>query len=191
MVTAADPASPEEQWVGPLEQVDTVESADPEGLAYVRGVAAVPIVPRPRRDDTGAYPAATAAPASPVAPSPPRGMVVRWRWRRLRAGAGWSWTGGSFMVVCWGIWAITLRGGDLLGPVLTLALVFATAGLVFTVCRLLGRAVLENTLGRVRHSAWPSHLTAGGFMTLAGLAFLQQTWWVANGWQWLVDRLVP
>ncbi len=160
----------------------------PGGLAYARGVASVP--PRPRSDLTGMDAVGTAD-DRPLVPEPPRGMVVRRRWRQLRAGAGWSWTGGSFAVVCWGIWAITLRDSGVVGPVLALALVFATAGLVFTVSRLLGRAVLENGLGRQRRSAWPSHLAAGGFLTLAGFAFLQQTWWIANGWNWLVDRLLP
>lgn len=170
--------------VGPFGQ-------DKSAPAYARGVAAVPASPRPRRDDTGVLPYGDAAASAPRVPEPPRGMVVRRRWRQLRAGAGWTWTGGSFAVVCWGVWAVSLRGNDLLGPVLSLVLVFATAALVFTVSRLLGRAVLENALGRVRRGAWVSHLAAGGFLTLAGLAFLQQTWWVANGLSWLTEHLLP
>lgn len=169
----------------------SVGLAEPTGPAYVRGVASVPAAPRRRWDDSGALPYGGDEPARARVPEPPRGMVVRRRWRQLRAGAGWSWTGGSFVVVCWGVWAVSLRGGDLLGPVLALALVFATAGLVFTVSRLLGRAVLENMLGRQRRSAWPSHMAAGTFLILSGLAFLQQTWWIANGWRWLTEHLLP
>lgn len=187
-----DPAPPREQ-TAPVTPVDVspVDAATPVEAEYVRGVASVPVPPRQRGDDTGAYGPVVQEASRPAVPTPPRGMVVRRRWRQLRAGAGWSWTGGSFVVVCWGIWAVTLRGSGLFGPLLALALVFATAGLVFIVSRLLGRAVLENALGRERRSAWPSHLAAGGFLILAGLAFLQQTWWIAKGWSWLVERLLP
>jgi hypothetical protein len=114
-------------------------------------------------------------------------MVVRRRWRRLRAGAGWTWSGLTFVLVCWGIWAVSVRGTDVVGPVVGLVLVLACGGLMFVLARLLGRAVLERALQRDRPSAWPSHLTACGFLTLAGLAFLQQTWWIRDAGRWLGD----
>lgn len=121
------------------------------------------------------------------APIAPRGMIVRRRWRRLRAGAGWTWTGASFLLVCWGIWVVSVRGTNLAGPVIGLVLVLATAGLLFVLARLLGRAILEQAMGRDRPSAWPSHLTVSVFLTLTGVTFLQQTWWVQDSGQWVGD----
>lgn len=161
----------------------------PREAAYFRGVASVP-VPAPLRDDTGEY--LPAGPGEvPRMPGAPRGMVVRRRGRQLRRGAGWTWTGVSFVTVCWGIWAVSLRGSDLFGPLLGLMLVLVTGALVFTVSRLLGRTVLEGALGRERRSAWPSHLVTCVFLLMAGIAFLQQTRWIVNGWNWLVGHLLP
>lgn len=118
---------------------------------------------------------------------PLRGMVVRRRGRRLRAGAPWTWSGLTVVLVCWGIWAVSLRGGNMLVPVIGLVLVLAVAALLFVVARLLGRAVLEQALKRERHTAWPSHMTVCVFLILAGIAFLQQTEWIADSWRWIGD----
>lgn len=154
---------------------------------YFRGVAAVP-TRAPQPDETGAYQSVdlAAGPDGPdwrSSPSRPRD------WRRLRAGSGWTWAGTVTALICWGIWLVSLRGGDLVGPALGLLLVLSTAALVFTVSRLLGRAVLESALGRERRSAWPSHLATGLFLVAAGIAFLQQTRWVMDSWRWLADHL--
>jgi hypothetical protein len=125
---------------------------------------------------------AVARPGRPVQPG--RGMIVRRRWSRLRAGAGWTWTGGSVLLVCWGIWAVSVRGSGLVGPTVLLGLVLAAGAMVFVVSRLLGRRVLERLLGKERTSAWPSHLAVCLFLTLAGLAFLENTRWVIESWQW-------
>jgi hypothetical protein len=117
----------------------------------------------------------------------PRGMVVRRRWRTLRSGAGWTWTGVSVLLICWGIWVLSVRGTELVGPVIGLVLVLATGLLLFVLARLLGRAVLERTLHRQRHSAWPSHLTVCVFLTLAGITFLQQTLWIRDSADWIGD----
>ncbi|QSB16005.1 DNA-directed RNA polymerase II [Natronosporangium hydrolyticum] len=165
-----------------------------------RGVAQVHHRRRTDLGDTTDLPVIDALPSTlPDAQSPgrlaaPRGMVVRRRWRQLRAGAGWSWTGLTIVLICWGIWTISVRGTELLGPVIGLCLVLLTGLLLFVVARLLGRAWFERVLNRERHSAWPSHLTVCVFLTMAGLAFLQQTWWVLESgrwlgdtWQWLTD----
>lgn len=162
-----------------------------------RGRAQVPQRHRPQLGDTADLPVVMPLPAT-LAPRPgarqvaqpgelPRGLVVRRRWRRLRAGAGWSWAGLTMVVICWGIWAISVRGTDVVGPVLGLGLVLAIAGLLFVVAQLIGRAVLERALRRERTGAWPSHLLVCGFLTLAGITFLQQTWWVRDTWRWLAD----
>lgn len=169
---------------------------------YIRGVAAVP--PAGRRwglpgggagdtVDSGSDAARGMTREDPRAGKrkPPvaasRGMIVRRRGRRLRAGAGWTWTGASFLLVCWGIWVVSVRGTSLAGPVIGLVLVLATGALLFVLARLLGRAILEQAMGRERPSAWPSHLTVAVFLTLTGITFLQQTWWVQDSGRWLGD----
>lgn len=168
----------------------------PQDQDYFRGVASVPQRQRPGPGDTGDLPRVEPLPATlhdasgPPGrrpPQPPRGMIVRRRWRRLRAGAGWTWTGVTIALVCWGIWVVSVRGTDLVGPVVGLVLVLATALLMFVLARLLGRAVLEGALGRDRPSAWPSHLTVCVFLTLASVTFLQQTPWIRDSWEWVGD----
>jgi hypothetical protein len=87
--------------------------------------------------------------------------------------------------VCWGIWAISARGGDLTVPVLAFVLVLLVGAGLFAICRLLGRMVLERGLGRVRRTAWPSHLAVGAYLSAAGLFYLGQTPWVVEAWTWL------
>lgn len=174
----------------------------PSQQGNFRGVAQVRHSRRPHLGDTDDLPVIerptptlhdTRGNGPPGYPAP-RGMVVRRRGRRLRAGAGWTWTGLTILLTCWGIWAISVRGTELLGPVLGLVLVLGVGVLMFVLARLIGRGVLERALGRERPSAWPSHLTVCVFFTLVGITFLQQTWWVVQGWQamgdswqWLVD----
>lgn len=99
----------------------------------------------------------------------------------------WTWTGLTILLICWGIWVVSVRGSELLGPVIGLTLVLGTGGLMFVLARLLGRAVFEQLLGRPRPSAWPSHLTICIFLTAAGVTFLQQTQWIVDSWQWMGD----
>lgn len=114
-------------------------------------------------------------------------MIVRRRGRRLRSGAGWTWTGASFMLVCWGIWVVSVRGTTMVGPVIGLVLVLATGALLFVLARLLGRAILEHALRRERPSAWPSHLTVCVFLVATGITFLQQTQWVWDSGGWFTE----
>jgi hypothetical protein len=166
---------------------------EPRGQDYYRGVASVPRRRPARGEDTADLPR-----VEPLAPTlydarrdrlqvAPRGMVVRRRWRTLRSGAGWTWTGVSILLICWGIWVLSVRGTDLVGPVIGLMLVLATGLLLFVLARLLGRALLERTLHRERSSAWPSHLTVCVFLTMAGITFLQQTLWIRDSWDWIGD----
>jgi hypothetical protein len=155
-------------------------------------VASVPQRPNPGSTDSAYRLAGFGAPEdqSAAARRPalaPRGMIVRRRWRSLRSGAGWSWTGGSFLLVCWGIWVVSVRGTDLAVPLIGLVLVFATAALLFVLARLLGRAILERALGRERRSAWPSHLAAAVFLIATGMTFLQQTAWIRDSGRWFGD----
>jgi hypothetical protein len=158
---------------------------DPRPVAppgpYVRGVAQVG-VPRPRVDDT-----------TPALDQPPptrrwrgeAGSPVRPQLRQLRIGGHWTTMGALFAFVCWGIWAISSRGDDLTGPSLAFFLVLLVAAGLFTLLRLLGRAVLERSLGRTRRGARGSHLVTGLFLVAAGIAYLGQTAWVVDAWTWL------
>jgi hypothetical protein len=157
---------------------------------YFRGVAAVPQRPVVVDGDTGELP--PAAVAAPVARryASARGMMPRQRWRSLRRGGGWTMAGLWIALTCWGVWVVSLRGGDMVGPAFAFGLVVATGVLVFLVSRLLGRMVLEGLLGRVRRSAWPSHLGVFLLLVAGGVAFLQQTWWVMSAWDWVSDALL-
>lgn len=104
--------------------------------------------------------------------------------RQLRRGGEWSVLGGLFAFVCWGIWAISSRG-DLVSPVVTFVLTLLVAAGLFALARLLGRVVLERQLGRVRRSARGAHLIVGVFLVGVGLAYLRQTEWVMDVWNWV------
>ena len=177
-------------------------TVQPRGRPRLSDTADLPVIEPTPTPEQGPGRGPASARRNAVPAGPPRGMVVRRRWRRLRAGAGWTWGGLTFVLVCWGIWAVSVRGTDVVGPVVGLVLVLACGALMFVIAQLLGRAVLERALRRDRLSAWPSHLAVCGFLTLAGLAFLQQTWWIRDAgrwlgdswqrlgdtWQWFVDR---
>lgn len=161
----------------------------PTGFPYPTNVSPAGhqvATPSPTRTDPPVRPARRSPPGR-VPPLAPSGLIVRRRWRRLRAGAGWTWTGLLVIFFCWGIWAVSIRGNDLIGPVIGLLVVLLVAGFLFVVARLLGRTVLEQALQRERPSAWPSHLTVCVFLTLAGIGFLQQTQWIVDSWRWLTD----
>jgi eukaryotic-like serine/threonine-protein kinase len=56
---------------------------------------------------------------------------------------------------------------------------------VFVICRLLGRIVLEQRMGRVRRGAVVSHAITGLFLAAAGVAYLRQTEWVIKAYDWV------
>lgn len=149
---------------------------------YFRGVAPVPLRAGSGARDGGGDRDTDELPVVTDRPAPPRS-----RWSSLRRGGGWTMAGLWFAVICWGVWALVDR--DLVAAGYALGLVLAIAALVFTVSRLLGRVVLENTFGRSRPSAWPSHLSTFVLLVISGLAFLQQTSWVMQAWSWFNDRL--
>jgi len=145
---------------------------------YRPGKAAVGPRPDPTApivDPTVVGPAWTDQPRAPLG----------YQARRLKKGGEWSAAGGLFAFVCWGTWAISERGGSLVGPVVALVLVLAVAVGLFFLCRLLGRVIVERSLGRIRRSAWPSHLVTGVFLGAAGVQYLRQTEWIVDGLTWL------
>ena len=121
---------------------------------------------------------------SDAAPRPP----LRHQIRQLRKGGEWTTVGGLFGFICWGIWAISMRG-NLTVPVLAFVLVLLIAGGVFALSRLLGMLILERGFGRTRNSARISHMITGLFLAGAGVAYLKQTEWVVAAWNWVRDFL--
>lgn len=154
----------------------------PHNPAYRPGVAHVgqPVErPAPVTDPTG----------NPItAPlSIPR-QPLRYQMHQLKKGWEWSGIGGLFAFVCWGIWAISERGINLGVPLFTFVVVLLVAAGVFGLCRLLGRMVLERSMRRVRRGAWVSHAITGLFLAGVGIAYLQQTPWVADALTWVQTR---
>lgn len=144
---------------------------------------------RPGKAPVGPRPEGTAPIVDPTVVGPawtdqPRASL-RYQARQLKKGGEWSAAGALFAFVCWGTWAIAERGGSLLTPVVALVLVMLVAAGVFLLCRLLGRVVVERWLGRIRRSAWPSHLVTGVFLGAAGVQYLRQTGWIVDGLTWL------
>jgi hypothetical protein len=127
-------------------------------------------------------PTGTGWPGEPVPRQP-----LSYHLRQLRRGGEWSAVGGIFAFVCWGIWAISARG-DLTSPLLTFVLSILVAIGLFTLSRLLGRVVLERQFGRVRRSAWASHLVTAIFLVSVGVTYLRQTEWIMDAWNWVLGR---
>jgi hypothetical protein len=158
-------------------------SSGPPSPAYHRGVAPVGRrgpAPVEHTQEYDGQPRPWQAEGSGQ-PRPP----VRYQLRQLKRGGEWTWIGGLFAFISWGIWTVSVRGGDLVVPVLAFVLVLFVASGVFALSRLLGRVVLERGLGRVRRSAWAAHLVTGLFLAAAGVAYLGQTEWIVDAWNWI------
>jgi hypothetical protein len=160
---------------------------DQGSKAYHRGVAQVGqpgAQPRYKRpDDTSVGPPPWSAQPDPLSGVPR--APLRYQIRQLRKGGEWTTIGGLFAFICWGIWAISVRGGDMVVPVLTFVMVALVAAGVFALTRLLGRIILERWLHRSRNSAWGAHLVTGLFLFGAGVAYLRQTEWVIDAWNFV------
>jgi hypothetical protein len=170
-------------WGNPEVRHDQRPVAPPE--AYIRGVAQVG-VPRPREAQTPPF--GEPAPTRRWRDDPR--VPVRYRLRQLRIGGEWTSLGALFAFICWGIWAVSARGSDLSGPVLTFLLVLVIAAGLFALLRILGRVVLVRSLGRTRRGARGAHLATAAFLIAAGIAFLGQTTWVVDAWTWVKGVLL-
>jgi len=152
----------------------------PLSQSYQRGVAQVqpkvtaPVAPH---EPTGT--------GWPRAEPEPQWEPQGYRRGQWRIGGGWTVFGTLVAFVCWGIWAISTRSGDLTGPVLTFVLSLAVAAGLFALSRLVGRIVLERQLGRVRRSARGAHLITAVFLVGVGIAYLRQTEWVMDVVNWV------
>lgn len=158
-------------------------AATPPAPEYHRGVAQVGAHGASPMETTQEYVESTAewSGTDQGQPRPP----VRYRLRQLRRGGEWTWIGGLFAFICWGIWTVSVRGGDFVVPALAFVLVLLVAVGVFALSRLLGQVIIERALGRTRHSAWGAHLVTGVFLAAAGVAYLGQTAWVVDAWNWV------
>jgi len=114
---------------------------------------------------------------------------MSWHLRQWRKGGELSFAAGMFAFVGWGIWAISGGGDDLLSPALVFVLILAVAAGLFALTRLLGGLALERRLGRTRRSARGSHLVTAVFLVGVGFAYLRQTGWVVDAYQWVVGQL--
>jgi hypothetical protein len=151
----------------------------PPPQSYQRGVAQVQ--PKTRAPEAAHEPTGTGWPQ----PGPdPRWAPQGYQRGQWRIGSGWTVFGGLVAFVCWGVWAISTRG-DLTSPVLTFVLSLAVAAGLFTLCRLVGKVVLERQLGRVRRSARGAHLVTGIFLVGVGIAYLRQTEWVMDAFNFV------
>ncbi|QOC90735.1 hypothetical protein [Micromonospora craniellae] len=155
----------------------------PQRDPYRRGVASV-CAHAPR---TEPFPVVDHEPTGtgwPGQPAPRR--PLSWHVAQLKRGGEWSAAGALFAFVCWGIWAIS-GGGDLVGPFLIFIVSLLVGAGLFALARLLGRLVLERQLGRVRRSARGAHLVTAVFLAGLGIAYLQQTQWIVDAWNWLTN----
>ena len=158
----------------------TVE-VPPQPEAFRRGVAAVG-GPTRRTEQFPVAPHEPTGTGWPGAPEPER-LPPGYHLRQLRIGSRWSVVGGLFAFIGWGVWAISSRG-DLTSPVVTFVLTLLVAAGLFALSRLLGRVILERQLGRIRRSARGTHLVTAVFLVGVGVAYLRQTEWVVNVWNW-------
>ncbi len=169
-------------WPEPGPDADGTRPTGPMAeRPFYRGVARVPHLTPPPEGDTGEVPPDLLGPRPPA-------RVAGQRWQTLRRGGKFTVVGLWFLIGSWAAWVAATGGTDLVRRALALLLVLATGALVFAVSRLLGRVVLEETLGRPRPSAWPSHLATFFLLVTGGISFLQQTWWVSQAWDWVAGR---
>jgi serine/threonine protein kinase len=125
--------------------------------------------------------------AAPVAVAPARVRVpLSERWRVWKRGRGWTWTAGTFAVLCWIIWAASSRPttGIVVAPSILLSTVVVAVGL-FMVARLVGRLVIEGWMHRRRKTARGAHIAVAIFLYAVGITYLQQTAWVMKVYHFL------
>jgi hypothetical protein len=139
----------------------------------MRGRAAVVAKPTGNADPT-------AVPAPQPPPPRPYRPPMRDTYRTLKRGGGWTWFGGIVAFLCWCVWAISNRGGDLLFQFSIFLLALVVAAGLFALQRLVGRMVLERVFGRERRTARLSHLGTAAFLIAVGVSFLRATSWIVH-----------
>jgi hypothetical protein len=150
-------------------------SAAPNGNGSMRGRAAVVPRPAPAPDPSGVTPL-----PQPRRPRPPLSVQMR----VLKLGGGWSWFGAIFAFVCWSIWAVANRSHNLVAGGFAFGLVLLVGVGLFALLRVIGRYVLVRWLGRERRTARLSHMGTALYLVAVGIAYLEQTPWVASLSNW-------
>jgi hypothetical protein len=143
--------------------------------SQIRGRAAVPPPKRIDPTESVVRPGDEAADWQPRPKEDPRVLKRGWEL---------SGIGAFFAFICWGIWAASTRG-KLATPLFAFFLVLVVAAGVFAVSRLVGRIVLVQRMGRTRRSAKGAHAITGLFLAAAGIAYLEQTQWVVDFFNWV------
>ncbi|MCA2216735.1 DNA-directed RNA polymerase II [Jidongwangia harbinensis] len=157
-------------------------AAPPPPSPFSRGRAQVNPHPRTQQYAAEHEPTGTGWPGSGA---PRQNRSGSWHLNELRRGGEWTSAALLFAFVCWGIWAIS-TDGDLTTPIVVFVCSLFVALGLFVLARVLGGAILEKQLGRVRRSARGAHLVAAVFLVGVGLAHLQQTEWVMDAYHWVV-----
>lgn len=136
---------------------------------------------RPRQPYAEHEPTGTGWPGADASPAHPS---MSWKWSELRLGGEWTSAAVLFAFVCWGIWALSGQG-PFGTPTIVLVVTLAVAAGLFCLARLVGHLVLERQMGRVRRTARGSHLVTALFLAGVGVAWLQQTEWVVDAFNWV------
>lgn len=169
--------------------VDPTQVDDPPPAGYASGRARVP---KPAKEALR-RPTTEMPPVEPTRRSDPP-VLVSWhrpsreRMRALSDGWGFSATGLLFAFIGWGIWAASIRAEEpTRAPLLWFGIICGVAVGVFVVCRLIGRVLIGQVLGRPRRHARWSHLVAGLFLTVCGVFYLgEANWgWIEDGVGWV------
>lgn len=175
---AEAPTTPTQGPPPPTAQFPAAAADEPKA-PFSQGRAQVnarPRQPYAEHEPTGTgWPGAEAAPAHPP---------MSWKWSELRLGGEWTSAAVLFAFVCWGIWALS-GSGPFGTPTIVLVVTLAVAVGVFCLARLVGHLVLERQMGRVRRTARGSHLVTALFLAGVGVAWLQQTEWVVDAFNWV------
>ena len=170
------PTTPTQGPPPPTAQFPAPEAAP--SAPFNQGRAQVNARPRAEHEPTGVgWPGA----AAPHAHHP-----ISWKWSELRQGGEWTSAAVLFAFVCWGIWALSGEG-PFGTPTIVLVVTLAVAVGVFCLARVVGHLVIERQMGRIRRTARGSHLVTALFLAGVGLAWLQQTEWVMDAVNWVID----
>lgn len=178
---------PQDPWAEPptVASSPATPPAAPPEAPFSRGRAQVNPHPRTAAFTAEHEPTGTGWPGADV---PAERRPVGWRMRELRRGGEWSSSALLFAFVCWGIWAISTKGGLTTAVIIFLVSVLVAGG-IFALARLVGHVVLEKQFHRVRRTARGSHLITAVFLVGVGLAHLQQTSWVMGAVNWVLDTV--
>lgn len=172
-----------ESATAPVPPAPAPTSPGPAPSPFSQGRARVgQPIQRTEQFRAGHEPTGTGWPEEPLRERPQHSLG--WHLRQWRRGGEWSSAAVLFAFVGWAIWAIS-EGGDLGGAMIIFVVSLGVAVGVFALARLVGRLVLEQRMGRRRHTARGAHMVTGAYLAVVGFAFLRQTGWVVDAFNWV------